>query len=233
MGKSFTKIALLSLLAVSTLRAETVPFNKAIDAALKHSGAMAIAAAETAHAQASLQQAKHAYIPNAVIGSGLGYSFGFPITLEGAAPSIVNFNTYSMLLNMPQREYIKSARFQWEAASSQTLDKRNQVILDTATAYFQLDLALSKLKVLKQQEDAAHKAEFITTQRVNEGVDSQLELKKSQLNSARVRMRIAELQGDVDVLREKLSKLTGFAAADFQTDTESLPKFPEVKQNMD
>ncbi|ABF40829.1 outer membrane efflux protein [Candidatus Koribacter versatilis Ellin345] len=233
MGHSFKKLALLSLLAATTLRAETVPFNKAIDAALKHSGTMAIAAAEEAHAQAGLQQARHAYIPNAVIGSGLGYSFGFPLTLEGAAPSILNFNTYSMLLNMPQREYIKSARFQWEAASSQTLDRRNQVILDTATAYFQLDLALSKLKVLKQQEDAAHKAEFITTQRVNEGVDSQLELKKSQLNSARARMKIAELQADVDVLRERLSKLTGIGAADFQTETQSLPKFPEVKQETD
>ncbi len=233
MGYFSTKIAGFALLAAVSLRAETVPFSKAIDAALKHSGTMAIAAAEEAHARASLQQARDAYIPNAVVGSGLGYSFGFPLSLEGSAPSVLNFNTYSMLLNFPQREYIRSAKFQWAAASSQTLDRRNQVILDTATAYFQLDLALSKLKVLKQQDEAAHKAEFITTQRVNQGVDSQLELKKAQLNSARARMRIAEVQADVDVMRERLSKLTGVAAAEFQTDTESLPKFPEVRQEAD
>jgi outer membrane protein TolC len=233
MGQTFTKSALLWLLAVVAVSAETVPFSKAIDAALKHSGTMAVAAAENAHARASLEQARAAYIPQAIIGSGLGYSYGFPLTLENSAPSIINFNTQSMLLNFPQREYIRSARFQWAAASAQTLDKRNQVVLDTATAYFQLDLAISKLKVLKQQEDAAHKAEFITTQRVEQGVDSQLEMKKAQLNSARVRMKIAEIQSDVDVLRARLANLTGIAAKDFDTDSESLPKFPEVKQDAD
>lgn len=226
-------VAFLSLGVSGLLWAETVPFNQAIDAALKHSGTMAIAAAEEAHARASLSQAHDAYIPQAIVGSGLGASFGFPLTLEGAAPSILNFNTQSMLLNFPQREYIRSARFQWQAASAQTLEKRNQVILDTAQAYFELDQALSKLKVLKDETDAAHHAEFITTQRVNQGIDSQLDLKKAQLNSARVRMRVAEIQANVDVLREHLSKLTGFRAADFFTDPESLPKFPEVQQDTD
>ena len=233
MGSIFKTIALFSALGSVCLYAETVPFPKAVDAALKHSGTMAIAAAEAAHAHATLTQAIDAYVPVVVLGSGLGYSYGFPLSLEGSAPSIVNFNTQSMLLNFPQREYIRSARFQWQAASSQTLDKRNQVILDTATTYFELDQALSKLKLLKQEEDAAHHAEFITTQRVEQGVDSELDLKKAQLNSARVRMRLAEVQANVDVLREHLSKLTGIAAADFTTDPKSLPKFPEVRQDVD
>jgi outer membrane protein TolC len=138
-----------------------------------------------------------------------------------------------MVLNFPQHEYIRSARLQWQAASKQTLDKRDQVVLDASTTYFQLDQALSKLKVLKQEEDSAHRSEFITTQRVDQGVDSQLDLKKAQLNSARVRMRIAEVQATVDVLREHLSKLTGLPAADIDTDPESLPKVPDVKQDAD
>lgn len=242
MGQTFTTVrhivragfllALASCTAAS-VSAETVSFSRAMDAALKHSGAMAIAAAEEAHARASMMQARDAYIPQAVVGSGLGASFGFPLTLEGAAPSILNFNTQSMVLNFPQREYIRSARFQWQAASKQTLDKRDQVVLDTAITYFQLDQALSKLKLLKQEDDAAHRAEFITTQRVDQGVDSQLDLKKAQLNSARVRMKMAELHANVDVLREHLSKLTGFPAADTDTDPESLPKIPDIKQESD
>jgi outer membrane protein TolC len=226
-------VASLSLFAVASLQGETVPFTKAIDAALRHSGTMAIAAAEEAHARASLLQARDAYIPQAIIGSGLGYSWGFPVALEGAAPSIVNFNTQSMLLNFPQREYMRSARFLWQASSTQTLEKRNQVILDTASAYFDLDYSLSKMKVLKDEDAAAHKAEFITTQRVDQGIGSQLDLKKAQLNSARVRMKIAEMQANIDVLREHLAKLTGIPATDFETDPESLPKFPEVKQDSD
>ena len=231
MRRTFFQLAVIVSLAVSPLTAETVPFSKAMDAALKHSGTMAIAAAEEAKARAGLAQARDAYIPQAIVGAGLGASFGFPLSLEGSAPSILNFNTSSMVLNFPQREYIRSARLLWQAASTQTLDKRDQVILDTATAYIELDQALSKLKSLKDQGDAAQHAEFITTERVNQGVDSQLDLKKAQLNSARVRMRLAEVQANVDVLRERLSRLTGIAAADFATDPNSLPKFPEARQD--
>jgi outer membrane protein TolC len=233
MRRTFLKFAVFATLAVAPLAAETVPFQKAIDAALKHSGTMAIAAAEEARAKAGLAQAKDAYIPQAIVGAGLGASFGFPLTLEGSAPSILNFNTQSMVLNFPQREYIRSARYQWQAASAQTLDKRDQVVLDTASSYFRLDQALAKLKSLKDQEDAAHHAEFITTQRVDQGIDSQLDLKKAQLNSARVRMNMAQAQADVDVLREHLAKLTGIAAESFETDSSSLPKFPEVRQDAD
>lgn len=216
-----------------TAPAQSVRFSQVIDAALKHSGTLAIAAAETAHARASLSQAKDAYIPQAIVGSGLGASFGFPLTLEGSAPSILNFNTQSMVLNFPQREYIRSARMQWQAASTHTLDKRNQVILDAATSYIELDQALSKLKVLKDEGEAAHHAEFITSQRVSQGIDSELDSKRARLSSARVRMRTAEIQATVDVLREHLSKLTGIATADLVTDPESLPKFPEVQQESD
>lgn len=233
MGLSLKRIAVLFVCTAASLYGETVPFSKAIDAALKHSGTMAVAAAEEAHARASLAQARDAYIPQVIVGSGLGYSYGFPLTLEGAAPSIVNLTTQSMLLNFPQREYIKSARLQWQAASSQTLDKRNQVVLDTSTAYCQLNVALEKLKSFQQEADAAHKAEFITSQRVDQGVDSQLDLKKAQLNSARARMKIAEIQADIDVLREKLSNLTGIPAAGFETDPQSVPKLNEVNQDTD
>lgn len=224
---------LLSVGFAGTLSAQSVRFSQVIDAALKHSGTMAIAAAEAAHARASLSQARDAYIPQAIVGSGLGASFGFPLTLEGSAPSILNFNTQSMVLNFPQRDYIRSAQMQWQAASTQTLDKRNQVILDAATSYIELDQAISKLKVLKDEGEAAHHAEFITSQRVSQGIDSELDSKKARLNSARVRMRMADIQANVDVLREHLSKLTGIAAADLVTDPESLPKFPEVEQTSD
>jgi outer membrane protein TolC len=226
-------IVLLSVSATSAAHAQQIRFSQVVDAALKHSGTMAIAAAEESHARASLLQARDAYIPVAVAGSGLGASFGFPLTLEGSAPSLFNFNTQSMVLNFPQREYIRSARMQWQAASTQTLDKRNQVILDAASSYFALDQALSKMKVLKDESQAAEHAEFITSQRISQGIDSELDNKKARLNVARVRMRVAEIQANVDVLREHLSKLTGLAPVDLITDPESLPKFPEVQQQTD
>jgi len=65
--------------------------------------------------------------------------------------------------------------------------------------------------------------ESAVEQRVKEGVDSEIEGTKARLTTARVRLRIAEAQGALDVLREHLSKLTGLPAANIQTDPDSIP----------
>src|SRR5205807_9419311 len=66
--------------------------------------------------------------------------------------------------------------------------------------------------------------------RVQEGIDPQVELTKAKLASARVRMRAADLEGTADVLRMHLAALTGLPASQIITSTESTPPLPEVKQ---
>ena len=80
---------------------------------------------------------------------------------------------------------------------------------------------------------AAEKAQYITEQRLKEGVDSQLELTKSQLVAARIRLRIAEAEGQQDVLREHLSKLIGLPADEIQVVPESIPQLPLISQDDD
>ena len=65
---------------------------------------------------------------------------------------------------------------------------------------------------MDQAQAAADKAESISQQRLQQGVDSKLEVTRSQLVAARIRLRIAEAQDQTDVLREHLSKLIGLPA---------------------
>jgi outer membrane protein TolC len=53
-----------------------------------------------------------------------------------------------------------------------------------------------------------------------------VELKKAQLASARVRMRVAELSTTANVLREHLAQLTGLPAAGLETASDSMPQLP-------
>jgi outer membrane protein TolC len=87
-----------------------------------------------------------------------------------------------------------------------------------------------KLNTLTDAQRAAEKAQSITEQRLTEGVDSKLELTKSQLAAARIRLRIADAQGQADVLREHLAKLTGLTPAEIQPDPESMPSLPLIAQ---
>ncbi len=125
---------------------------------------------------------------------------------------------------------MKAAKIEWKATSFDVQDKRNAVILDASLAYAQLDQLASKIKTLTQAQNAADRAQSITDQRLQQGVDSKLNLTKSQLVTARIRLRIAEAQGQVDVLREHLSALTGLPASDIEVAPDSMPQLPLISQ---
>lgn len=231
-------IALFALIANAPLgfasdtpAAEPLRFRTAIDLALQHSGVMGIAAANQLKSQKAYEEAhNHFFKPQFTVGSGLGYSYGFPLTLEGSAPSVVNFTSQSTFFNLSLRQFVKAAKIDWQASTFDVQDKRAEVILDTAVAYAQLVDLTGKLNTLADAQRAAEKALSITSQRLTEGVDSQLDLTKSQLAAARIRLRIADAQGQADVLREHLAKLTGLTSAEIQPDPESMPALPLISQ---
>src|SRR5215467_10020390 len=169
---------------------QPLPFRTAIELALRNSAANAAALADVQRAQATVAQAKDFYIPQVVVGSGLGYSHGFPLTLEGAAPSIFNVNVQGGLFNLAQRENIRAAKSDMELAQAQAADRRNEVIMETALDYMQLDILDSSLSVQREQQEAANKLQDVVRQRVDAGLDSQVELTRAKLVVARTRLDI-------------------------------------------
>lgn len=213
--------------------AEPLRFRTAIDLALQHSGVMGIAAMNQWRSRKAYEEVRNHYLPQLTAGSGLGYSLGFPLTLEGSAPAVANFTSQQSLFNLSLKQFLKAAKIDWKATSFEVQDKRAEVILDTALCYAQLVNLTSKLSTLTQAQIAADRAEFVTEQRLKEGVDSQLELTRSQLTSARIRLRIADAQAQADVLREHLAKLTGLTPPEVQPDPESMPPLPLISQEDD
>jgi len=210
-----------------------IAFRQAVELALEHSGIMGIATVNQWRSMKAYQEVKNHYLPQLTIGSGLGYSYGFPLTLEGSAPSVVNFTSSQAIFSLSLRQFLKAAKIEWKAQSFDVQDKRNAVILDTSLTYEQLNSIASKIAALKKAQAAAEKAQFITEQRLKEGVDSQLDLTRSQLVGARIRLRIAEAETQQDVLREHLSKLVGMPAGELVIDGGSIPQPPLILQDED
>jgi outer membrane protein len=221
---------LFLLLTVPMLFAEPLPLQRAVQLALSHSTASGAASADEQRAFASYHEARNQYLPQIVIGSGLGASWGFPLTLEGSAPSIINVNAQSALINPALRDFVRAAKTEWKASGMQTKDQRNQVIQDTVLSYAELSKWEALQSHLREEQGDAIKAEQVVNERVQEGIDSSLARNKARLNTARVRMRMAEAQGAVDVLRNRLSQMTGIPAGSIETVPESIPPLPEVKQ---
>ncbi len=208
-------------------------FRTAVGLALRNSAATGVGRADLERARATVAEARDLFMPSMTVGSALGYSNGFPLSLEGSAPSLFNVNIQGLLLNAAQREYIKAARSNAEATTALNADRRNDVVMETALDYIQLDLLDSSLTVQKEQEQAAAKLLDIVNQRVQAGLDSQVELTRARLAVARTRLDITRTQTAADQLRFRLSQLTGLPPKSIITATETIPQLPSVSQDED
>ena len=83
-----------ALAVAGFLRAETHPMTlrQAAEAAMKQSPGILLAHLDEAKARAAVRIARQPFVPRVVVGSGMAYSYGFPMSIEGSAPSIVQAN---------------------------------------------------------------------------------------------------------------------------------------------
>jgi outer membrane protein TolC len=225
------KWVLAVVLLPSSLLGESVSLKRVVELALAHATSAGIAAADEQHAAANYRELHNSYVPQLSTGAGLGYSYGFPLALEGSAPALFNINTQSALLNPALRSFIQAAKADSQVASLKTKDQRNQIIQDAALSYSELAKWEQRLVKLQETEAAADRMQAAVAERVKAGVDTEMDGTRARLSTARVRLRIAEAQGAAEVLREHLSKLTGLTAASIQTDPDSIPAPPVTAPN--
>jgi outer membrane protein TolC len=225
-----TALLLLAALAMAglPLSAQSIEFRPAIELALKHSGVMLSASADRARAAARYRAERYAYMPTVTFGSGLGYSVGQPIAIAGEAPSLYNLVHNQTLFNLATRETIKAAHSDSIAADIDYVDHTAQVILDTSLLYIELDSTQQRLTAAQQQKQSVDHAMYIAQQRQQEGVASLLDSKRAALDSARVDLRITELETSQDVLRERLGRAIGRSPATLETVSGSIPAPPEL-----
>ncbi len=221
--------SLSALLAVSA-RAEKLSLKRAVELALTHSAAAGIAAADEQRAFAAYREARSQYIPQAQVGSGLGDSWGYPLSLEGAAPSLVNVTAQSPLFNPALRDYVRATRNEYEATSAGTKDRRKQIMQETALTYLELMKWEAQIEPLQRQQEDAQRMEQVVSQRVQEGVDSAQTTQRARLATARAHLRITQAQSAVEALRATLSQLTGISADSIQTDADSVTPLPDRVQ---
>jgi len=139
---------------------------------------------------------------------------------------LFNINGQSPLWPFGMHDFLGAPRAAAAGAVQRARAERHPVIQDTVLTYAELAKWEQRLARLREAQAASEKMEAAVMQRVKEGVDSEMDGTRARLSSARVRLRLAEAAGAADVLRERLSKLTGLVASGIQTDTDSLPALP-------
>lgn len=213
--------------------AQTITLRHAVELALQHSGQVTLASADQEKAMAAYHEARSAYLPRLVFGSGLGASYGFPLSLENSAPSLFNVTSQQILYSPAQTQFVRAARTDVESTRSINADQRDAIIQETVLTYVELSKWSQDSDLLGNALANNQKTEKIEQERIAAGVDKPVDLDRARLATARVQMRMAEAKGSADVLRLRLSQLTGLSAEELGTDPDSIPIFPDVQQQDD
>jgi outer membrane protein TolC len=229
--RSIRQIVLLGIVALvvhSGARGQ-VSFYTAVDLALRNSTPVRISAADVQHAEAAVMESVDAYKPSFLVGSTLGYSYGFPV----GQPSVYSVSAQSLAFSFSQPDYIRAARAALLGAQLQLKETRQQVILDAGLDYIEVATVRQQITALDEETAAVTRLVEIENERVNAGLDRKVELTQARLAGAQVALRRLHLVDEADMASARLAHLTGLAAADIVTEPQTIPKPPETSQVFD
>jgi outer membrane protein TolC len=190
-----------------------------IDTALRNSPQVRMSAADVQRAQAGVAESVGVYKPSYLLGSSLGWTYGFPL----GQPEVFSLTAQSLAFSFSQPDYIRSARRALESAQLQLKDTRQQVILDTALDYIELAKVEQQIAALDQENGYVQKLIEIEDQRVDAGYDRKIELTEARLTGAQVGLKRIHLANQADLLRARLAHLTGLSPADMTPQPQTIP----------
>ena len=160
-------------------------------------------------AAAEHEQARAIFRPQILLGSGLAYTRGFPLSIEGSAPSIFQVASSQALFDRSLRNVERQAGQMRKSAAQSLEEVRDQVLNETMVTYLDLDRARRSIEYLRGQTTSLQAAQEITAERVSSGLEPPVEGTRAQLGAARSRGALAAAENQISLLEFRLRDLTG------------------------
>jgi len=188
--------------------------RQAVETALKQNPDITLARLDESKARQGVLVAKDPFTPHLVIGSGLAYSNGFPMSIQGSAPSVVQANIVQDIFNRQQSLAVAQAKETARGAALDVAGKRDEVVFRTSSLYLDAERA-SRLKEFARRESESLQKVLETVQtQVREGRALPLAEKTAAANLAHARQSAELLDDDAATSETALAMALGFSAED-------------------
>src|SRR6516165_9455253 len=117
---------------------ESLNLKQAVEKALQNSREVAQAQLQYDVSRRAVDVNRAVFKPNLYTGSGIAYTHGFPQTVSGAAPSIVNLSYVQTVFSPLMTAEVRAAVERSEAQRLALEKGRNQAMFQTRSAYLEL-----------------------------------------------------------------------------------------------
>ena len=192
----------------------SMTLREVVGRAMTQNPDVTLARLDEVNARNAVRIAKDPFAPRVTVGSGLAYSNGFPMSIEGSAPSIVQARASQFLFNRQQSYAIAQAREQVRGAGFDVASKRDEVAYRTASLYLDAERAARVLAVARKDADSLQTVLAAIQAQVKEGRALPLAEKQAALQVARARQLAEILDGDQAAAETQLAIAVGLSADD-------------------
>jgi outer membrane protein TolC len=209
------RFLLAALLPVSLFAENHVlTLSEAVARAIAQNPDVVMARLEAAKAAAGVTVTNDPFTPHLYAGSGLAYNSGFPLSIEGSAPAVVQAKANQSLFNRPQSYAVAQARENARAATLGASERGDEIAFRVASLFLEARRSSRLAASAKPQiENLSQVLEAVST-RVEAGRELPIAKQEAQLNLLRARQRLMSLDSSVDSARHNLAAVLGFPAAD-------------------
>lgn len=209
------KLALL-LAAASLASAEThnLTMKQAVARALTQNPEVIMARLDEAKAALGVRVAHNPFTPHVGVGTGLAYTNGFPLSIEGSAPAVFEARANEFLFNKPQSYAVAQAKESVRGAGLAAGEKGDEIAWRVASLYIDLDRAGRLADSAAKQVESLQKVLQTVRTRVEEGRELPVSAQEANVNVLRGQQRLVSLQSDRDYAAHSLAATLGWDAND-------------------
>lgn len=187
----------------------TLTLSQVLDLALRQSPDVALARLEQKKAAEAVRIAKAPFVPTVAAGSGLAYSNGFPLSIEGSAPSIVQAQATGSIFNRQQSHLVSQAKENARGASIDAAAKQEDVVHRAALLFLDAERGARIAEVARRQIDSLEKIRDTVRLRVEDGRELPLRAKEAELNLAKAKQQGQQFEADQAYAESSLAVLLG------------------------
>jgi outer membrane protein TolC len=207
------RLALLLVPLALGAEVRTMTLRQVVDLALNQSPEVFFARYDEMKAQHALRQAQDPFYPKVIAGSGLAYTSGFPLSIEGSAPSIIRADAIQAIYNRPQRYRVAQQREYVRGAAIDSQARREEVVYRAATLFLDAGRAGRNARTAAEQIRSLEAALAVVRARVEEGREIPLEGRRAEVALQRARYRSQLLDAEQTAAEHQLAMVLGLESS--------------------
>ncbi len=210
------KYIVLFLFAAFLSQAEvyTLSLPQALEIASRQNPDVTLARLDEQRSRENVRVVHDPFVPKVIAGSGAAYTYGYPNTIQGNAPSIVTIQTQMAIYNKPRSYMVAAAREDARGTQIDAQQRADEVAFQIAGLFLDIQDAKKRRQSLESQLPMLRQVSDAIRSRVSEGSELPVENTRVKVNLNQAEHELNVSKANEDYSEMLLAVALGYSAND-------------------